>query len=193
MRLPGSIIERRTGPPDSPSPPPYLAHPRSATYLFHRIFASRFPTSQETYTRGRCCARMASAVETLRRRRFRRTMRDTLQGQGIPENSVHRRHLWYQHRGFFRLHDTVFSELGSSLRKCQLPRQRRQGSMRLQDEQRQRHGTRYDPDSTGVSYPRIPVFQKHLSHDCRLPPSNFSSLQQVEEVGGPLQHYEYRR
>jgi len=55
LRFPGSIVERRTGPPDSPSPPPYLAHPRSPTYLPRFIPAPRSPTPQGTYTFEGCC------------------------------------------------------------------------------------------------------------------------------------------
>ena len=58
--------------------------------------------------------------------------------------------------------------------------------MRLRAEQRQRHRTRYDLDSAGVSRPGIPVFQQHLSHDRRLPPSDFSLLQEVGEADDPL-------
>jgi len=65
--------------------------------------------------------------------------------------------------------------------------------MHLQAEQRQRRRTRYGLELTGASSPRTPVFQKHLSHDRRLPPSDFRSLQQLVEAGDPLQHHEHRR
>ena len=128
IRLPGSIVERRTRPPDSPSSPPYLAHPWSSTHLSHFISAPRLPAPQRTFTRGRCCVRMVFAVETFRGGCLHHAMRDTtVQGEGVPESSEHRRHLRHQHRGFFRLRGSTFSELGPSQRRGLLPRRRRQG------------------------------------------------------------------
>ena len=43
VRLPSSIVGRRTAPSDTPSPPPYLAHPWPPAYLPRFILAPRFP------------------------------------------------------------------------------------------------------------------------------------------------------
>ena len=131
------------------------------------ILAPRLPTSRESYTRGRCCTRMAFPASMFRGQNSHRARRGTtFQGEEIVEVAGHRRPLRVHCRYFLHLPNSSVSELGLSGCRGLLP-QRRRGEAQCTFRLNNRNVAEF-----AMALPRLKtlpwttVSQEYMRHDC---------------------------